>query len=314
MSRVLVTGASGFVGPHVVAALRDAGHDVYTTDRRGDATGTHHSCDLTHASATLEMVERVHPERVVHLASASSVARSFENPQHALQNNLLAACNVFEALRALAGVRVLVVGSAEQYGNVPAAALPVRETHAFDPASPYAVSKVAQELLARQYARAHGLDAVMTRSFNHSGPGQSPNFVLASWARQIAEAEAGLRDAVLEVGNLDVERDFLDVRDVALAYVRLLQYGVPGEAYNVCSGRSQRLRDLVDVLVQFSSVPVRVVTDPARMRPADLPVLRGDPTKLQTASGWKPGRTIDQTLSDVLDDWRRRIAARGATT
>jgi GDP-4-dehydro-6-deoxy-D-mannose reductase len=209
---------------------------------------------------------------------------------------------------------VLVVGSAEQYGNVSEAALPVRETQPFDPASPYAVSKVAQEFLARQYARAHGLDVVLTRSFNHSGPGQSPDFVLASFARQIAAAEAGLREPVLNVGNLDVERDFLDVRDVARAYAQLLEHGDSGQAYNVCSGRSYKLRDLVDIYVASSSLEVRVVADPSRMRPADLPVLRGDPSKLQTATGWKPGRKIRQTLSDVLNDWRRRIAAHGATT
>ncbi len=314
MSRVLVTGALGFVGPHLVRALRDAQHEVWCSDRRGGDSPTHVACDLTDAGETRAMVTHTRPQQVVHLAAVSSVARSFSEPQHALQNNLLAACNLFEALRGLDGVRVLVVGSAEQYGNVPAEALPVGEEHPFEPASPYAVSKVAQEYLALQYARAYDMHVVLTRSFNHSGPGQSDDFVLASFARQIAEAEAGRREPVLRTGNLDVARDFLDVRDVAAAYVALLARGTSGQAYNVCSGRAHRLRELLDHYRSEARVDVRVEPDPERMRPADLPVLQGDPAKLRAATGWAPQFEIQQTLRDVLDDWRRRVAAHGAAT
>ena len=313
MSRVLVTGASGFVGPHLIGALENAGHTVYGTDRRGPDTAAHRACDLTDAPATRQLVEDVRPDAVVHLASVSSVARSFEDPQDALHNNLLAACNVFEALRWMAGVRVLVVGTAEQYGNVAEDALPVREQHPFEPASPYAVSKVAQEYLAQQYARAYQLDVVLTRSFNHSGPGQSDQFVLASFARQIAEAEVGTREPLLRVGNLDAERDFLDVRDVARAYVLLLERGASGAAYNVCSGRSHSLRRLLDIYLEAARVDVRVIPDPQRLRPADLAVLRGDATKLR-AAGWEPQREIQATLRDVLEDWRRRVHTRGTST
>lgn len=311
MPRVLVTGASGFVGPHVVRALESAGHDVVRSDRDAVDAAAERPCDLTDAAQVRRLVESARPERVVHLAAVSSVARSFEDPLHALHNNLAAACNLFEALRAISNVRVLVIGSAEQYGNVPRAALPVVESQPFEPASPYAVSKVAQEHLARVYQRAHGLHVVLTRSFNHSGPGQSDAFVLASFARQIAEAEAGRREPVLHVGNLDVERDFLDVRDVAAAYVALLEHGVAGEAYNVCSGRAYPLRHLLDLLCEAARVQVRVTADAARLRPADLPILCGDPSKLRAASGWEPRFDMRAMLRDILEDWRGRITAGG---
>ncbi|MFQ5600557.1 MAG: GDP-mannose 4,6-dehydratase [Candidatus Krumholzibacteriia bacterium] len=310
MARYLVTGAGGFVGPHLLRALQDAGHEVWSTDRFALAGDVRHRiCDLTDSEAVRALVDALQPDGVLHLASASSVAQSFEHPQFALQNNLLSACNLFEAVRrSVPRARVLVVGSAEQYGIVRAADLPLREEHPLQPASPYAVSKVAQELLALQYRSSWGTPVILTRSFNHSGPGQSDRFVLPGFARQIAEAEAGRREPVLHVGNLDVERDFLDVRDVARAYVLLMQKGEPGRAYNVCRGESHRLRDLVDALVAHARADVRIEPDPTRMRPADLPVLRGDPARLRASTGWEPRLSMETTLADVLEDWRRRIS------
>lgn len=314
MTRCLVTGASGFVGPHLVRALRDAGLDVCTTDRRGEPNRPqHHECDLTVSADVLALVGDLKPDAIVHLASISSVAQSFANPQEALHCNLQAACNVLEATRThVPAARLLVIGSAEQYGNVDAAALPVGETQPFAPASPYAVSKVAQEYLALQYRYSYELDVVLTRSFNHSGPGQDDRFVLPSMARQIAEAETGRRDPVLQVGNLDVERDFLDVRDVAQAYVALLAKGRAGTPYNVCRGESFRLRDLVEQLVAQARLRVRLKTDPARLRPSDLPVLRGDPTRIREHTAWQPRTSISDTLRDILQDWRFRVGGETA--
>lgn len=316
MARALVTGASGFVGPHLVAALAHAGHEVWTTDRETTAVtgGSHHDCcDLGDAVTVRALFERARPAWVFHLASLSSVAYSFQNPREVLLTNLGAAVNVLEAVRQVApAARVLVVGSAEQYGTVPESEQPIRETQPFRPASPYAVSKVAQEHLALQYALAFGLHVVATRSFNHSGPGQSDRFVLPSFARQVALAERGAQAPLLRVGNLEVWRDFLDVRDVVRAYVLLLEQGEPGQAYNICRGEAHRVRDLLDVLLGLATVPLRVETDPARARPADLPVLRGDPSRLKERTGWRPELALETTLRDILEDWRQRTGEGGA--
>jgi GDP-4-dehydro-6-deoxy-D-mannose reductase len=255
------------------------------------------------------LIVSVQPEQVYHLAGLSSVAYSFAHPTEVLLGNLGAACNLFESLRALATrPRVLVVGSAEQYGSVPEAQQPLRETQPFAPASPYAVSKVAQEFLALQYAGTYGIEVVLARSFNHSGPGQSDRFVLPGFARQIASAETGGQEPVLRVGNLDVWRDFLDVRDVVRAYHALMTRGEAGTAYNVCRGEAHRVRDLLDSMLALARVPLRVEVDPERWRPADLPVLRGDPARLRERTGWRPEIGLDATLRDLLADWRRRLA------
>jgi GDP-4-dehydro-6-deoxy-D-mannose reductase len=310
MPRTLVTGAGGFVGPHLCAALEADGQEVWGTDRRAPGDGPRRpACELTDAGAVLALVERARPETIFHLASLSSVAYSFEHPQEVLQTNLVSTCNLLEAVRRAAPrARVLFIGSAEMYGIVPETAQPIVETQPFRPASPYAVSKVAQEYLALQYRDAYGLDVVLARSFNHSGPGQSDRFVLPAFARQVAEAESGRSEPVLRVGNLEVWRDFLDVRDVVRAYVLLSERGESGQAYNICRGEAYRVRDLLDTLLGLARRTLRVEPDPARQRPADLPVLRGDPSRLRARTGWQPRITMHDTLRDVLDDWRARVA------
>ena len=313
MARLLVTGARGFVGPHLLRHLEAAGHEVWGTDRPGTAAPPRHrACDLTEAEAVRELVDDLRPDGVVHLASVSSVARSFAAPQQTLSNNLLSACNLLEALRPRPATRVLIVGSAEQYGRVQTDELPLREEQPFRPASPYAVSKVAQEFLALQYHAAHGLDVVLARSFNHSGPGQSDDFVLPAVAKQVAAAESGAGPPVVRVGNLEVSRDFLDVRDVVRAYALLLERGEAGRAYNVCRGQAESLQSLVHLLLQQSRVPLRLESDPARMRPADLPTLVGDSSRLRARTGWEPEIPMERTLTDVLEDWRRRLAGSAA--
>ena len=310
MARILVTGARGFVGPHLMRRLRAEGHEVWGTDRT-DAVDVlqQRACDLTDVDAVQALCDELRPDAVVHLASVSSVGRSFAAPQLTLQNNLLAACNVFESVRARPTTRVLVIGSAEQYGRVQPGDLPITEAQPFRPGSPYAVSKVAQEYLALQYHAAYGLDVVLARSFNHSGPGQSDDFVLPAVAKQIAAAEAGHVPPWVRVGNLEVERDFLDVRDVARAYALLLEHGAPGSVYNVCRGRAESVAALVQNLLQRSRVPLRLEPDPARLRPSDLPVLVGDNSRLCATTGWQPEIPMDTTLADVLEDWRARLAA-----
>ena len=310
MPRCLVTGASGFVGPHLRALLLAGGHDVWTTDRTDAGHEQHLRCELLDAAAVRDVLAAARPEWIFHLAGLSSVAYSFTHPGEVLHVNLVGACNVFEAMRAVTPrARILVVGSAEEYGAVDAARQPIHEDEPFRPASPYAVSKAAQELLAQQYAASHGLDVVLARSFNHSGPGQSDRFVLPGFARQIAMVEQGRQEPLLLVGNLDVWRDFLDVRDVVRAYAHLLAHGDSRTAYNVCRGEAARVGDLLDGLVRRARVTLRTEVDPERWRPSDLPVLRGDPGRLRSRTGWAPELTLDQTLDDILNDWRARVAA-----
>lgn len=310
MARCLVTGAAGFVGPHLRTALAAAGHDVWTTDRAAAAWVQHTPCELLDAAGIRDVLAASEPDWVFHLAGLSSVAYSFAHPAEVLHVNLAGACNVFEAVRTVCPrARILVVGSAEEYGAVEPGRQPIRETEPFRPASPYAVSKAAQELLAQQYAASHGLDVVLARSFNHSGPGQSDRFVLPGFARQIALAELGRLAPRLQVGNLEVWRDFLDVRDVVQAYVQLLERGESGTAYNVCRGEAARVGDLLAGLVQRARVGLRTEVDPERWRPSDLPVLQGDPARLQARTGWKPAFTLDAMLDGILDDWRHRVGA-----
>jgi GDP-4-dehydro-6-deoxy-D-mannose reductase len=203
------------------------------------------------------------------------------------------------------------VGSAEEYGPVPASADPLTETDPMRPSSPYAVSKVAQGALALLYGPAGGMKVILTRTFPHTGPGRGEIFAESSFARQIAEIEAGLRAPVLSVGNLEAVRDYTDVRDVVRAYWSLLDRGEGGKAYNVCRGRGYRIREMLDMLLAGSSARVEVRVDPERLRPSDIPVLVGDPSRLRAATGWEPEIPLERTLTDLLESWRRKVSASG---
>jgi GDP-4-dehydro-6-deoxy-D-mannose reductase len=265
--------------------------------------------DLTEPAAAAAVVEEVRPEGILHLAGQSSVHLSWLDPAGTLRTNVLGIVHLLDAVRRL-GLRppVLVVGSAEEYGPVGSEEMPIREETPLRPASPYAVSKVAQGALALLYGPAGGLRIVLTRTFHHTGPGRGEAFAESSFARQIAEIEAGRRPPVLRVGNLEAVRDFADVRDVVRAYWRLLDRGEGGLVYNVCSGRGRRIRDLLDILLAASGARVEVRVDPLRLRPSDVPVQVGDPSRLRAATGWEPRIPLERTLRDLLDDWRARTA------
>ena len=256
------------------------------------------------------MFDVVTPDRVVHLAAQSSVHQSWLDPDGTLRTNLHGTLHLLESLRRRGQAPgMLVVGSADEYGAAEAALLPLREDCPLRPNSPYAVSKVAQGALALQYALSFRMPIVRTRTFPHTGPGRGETFAESSFAKQLAEIEYGRRPPVLEVGNLDAVRDFTDVRDVVRAYWLLLERGVSGEVYNVCSGRGIAIRDVVERLTQLARARVELRVDPARLRPSDIPTLVGDPARLRRATGWEPCFPIERTLQDLLDDWRRRIAA-----
>jgi GDP-4-dehydro-6-deoxy-D-mannose reductase len=320
--RVLITGAGGFVGGHLVAQLRREKPEVeifgIVLPQGGITWGTGAGMsviegDLNDAAATARIVAQVAPDRIVHLAGQSSPHLSWSDPGGTLRTNVMGIVHLLDAARGL-GLRpaVLVVGSAEEYGQVPAEELPLRETTPLRPTSPYAVSKVAQSALAVLYGPGAGMRVVTTRTFHHTWPGRGEAFAESSFARQIAEIEAGRRAPVIRVGNLDAVRDFADVRDVVRAYWLLLEQGEPGAVYNVCSGRGRSIRELLEILLACSRARVEIQVDPERLRPSDTPVQVGDSSRLQAATGWSPRIPLEQTLRDLLDDWRARVRAANA--
>jgi GDP-4-dehydro-6-deoxy-D-mannose reductase len=295
--RVYVTGAGGFVGSRLIPALEAAGHEVTAADRE---------VDVTLEASVAAAFEAAQPDAVIHLAAQSSVAQSLRDPGSAWRVNYLGTRAVLRALAAAAShARLLVVGSADQYSPSGPGSKPFDETMPLRPRSPYARSKAAAEQLARLAVR-DGLDVVCVRAFNHTGPGQTDRFVVPDFAHQVASIAAGRREPLMRVGNLESVRDFLDVRDVVDAYLRLLDRDVPADVYNVASGRGQRIADILARLCERAGVEPVIEADPARHRPTDW--LVGDARKLQAATGWRHAYPFETTLDEVLDDWRRRVA------
>jgi GDP-4-dehydro-6-deoxy-D-mannose reductase len=306
------------VGAHLVEFLRREHPEaelVGLTRPHGSAGGGLQGLRLLEADlndpASLEAaLDAVTPDRIVHLAGQSSVHVSWTDPGGTLRTNVLGLVHLVDALRRrFAKPALLVVGSAEEYGAVVPADLPLREEAPLLPASPYAVSKTAQGLLAAEYARGLGLRVVRTRTFHHTGPGRGEAFAESSFARQIAEIEAGLREKVLLVGNLEAVRDYSDVRDVVRAYWALLDRAgeAAGGVFNVCSGRGLRIHDLLDVLLARAQVKVEIRVDKDRLRPSDVPAQVGDPSRLKALTGWEPRIPLEQSLGELLDDWRARV-------
>jgi GDP-4-dehydro-6-deoxy-D-mannose reductase len=316
--KLLLTGVTGFVGTHLVELLLRERPDVeiFGVVRRGVERVSLPSrvnkieAEIEHPASVDAVLDQLSPDAVVHLAAQSSVHQSWLDPDGTLRTNLLGTLHLLEALRRRAlRPRVLVVGSADEYGAADAERLPLREDAALRPNSPYAVSKVAQGYLALQYALSHAMPVLRTRTFPTTGPGRGEGFAESSFAKQLVEIELGRRAPVLEVGNLDAVRDFTDVRDVVRAYWLLLEKGQPGEVYNVCSGRGIAIREILERLVALTDATVELRVDPARLRPSDIPALVGDPERLRRATGWQPCLPIERTLQDLLDDWRRRLPA-----
>src|SRR5918912_1487738 len=310
--RALITGVGGFVGRHLVNHLLDEGDEVFGLGRAVDVGGISRvrvfRADLADRAAVERVMREAQPEAVYHLAAQSSPAESLGDPWATIANNLLAQINLFEALLG-AGLRprVLVIGSSDEYGRVGPDEVPTHENVPLRPTTPYAVSKVGQDLMGFQYFAQHGLAVVRVRPFNHTGPGHDDRFVIPNFARQLAEIEAGLREPVLRVGNLAVQRDFTDARDMVRAYRLAVQLGVPGEVYNLGRGRSMALRDIVDDLVSLCRVRVQVSVDESRLRPSDVPRQEADTRRFTALTGWQPRIAWHTTLSDTLDYWRQRI-------
>jgi GDP-4-dehydro-6-deoxy-D-mannose reductase len=313
MRRALITGATGFAGRYLADRLAATGQwEVIGLSARPSPPASslkqHLVCDLMNGELVRRTLAHWHPEVIFQLAAVSYVPRSFQDPYGTIANNVLGQVNLLEAVRSLEPPPlVVIVSSSDAYGLVYEHELPVTESQPFRPLSPYGVSKATQDLLGLQYHLTYGLPIVRVRPFTHIGPGQSERFALSGFARQIAEAELGMAPPVLLVGELDVERDLLDVRDVVRAYELLAEPRFSGEVFNLASGVSWSLRALVERLLSLARIPLRLERDPARLRPIDVRVLRGDATALRTATGWQPTIPIEQTLEDMLEYWRRTL-------
>jgi GDP-4-dehydro-6-deoxy-D-mannose reductase len=314
--RILITGAGGFVGGHLIEYLLtqpDLTIDAAVFDPPGqnprldDLPVNQLHVDLRAAEAVERLIETAQPDMLVHLAALADVGQSFKDPWRTLENNILAQVNLLEAVKkSCPRARVLVISSAEIYGAA-GGARGIDESTPFEPANPYSVSKVTQDMLGLQYYIAHRIPVIRARPFNHIGPGQGKGFVTADFASQIAAIEAGQREPVIFVGNLDAERDFTDVRDVVRAYFLMLTQGQPGDVYNVGSGRAYSIQFVLDTLLSYSIVEIEVRQDPARMRPSDVPRRIGDATKLRQRTGWEPVIPLEQSLLAILNDWRQRL-------
>ena len=296
--RAFVTGASGFVGPWLCRHLEASGDEVVPAG---------HDRDVTDADSIAEALIASRPDAVYHLAAQSSVGSSWADATGTFRVNVFGTLHVLDAANACPSrPRVLVVSSAEVYGEVSPVALPVAETAPFRPGTPYAASKAAAELAGLQAFLGRGLEVVRARPFNHTGPGQGPGFVVPALARQVVEASL-TGATVLKTGNLTARRDFTDVRDVVAAYRLLIERGAAGEVYNVCTGRSVLLLDLVERLLSLAGADLSVEVAPERLRPVDVPEMRGDPRRLEDLTGWRPAIDLDRTLRDVLDYWREEM-------
>lgn len=314
--RALITGAGGFVGGHLSAYLLAHTdwelmgtvypHPVEAQPQEPRLRLQH--ADLRDPQIVQALVAEVQPDYVFHLAAQSFVPTSFADPWDTLENNIRAQLNLLEAVRQSGReVRLLVIGSNEEYGAPQPDELPQTEGSALRPHNPYAVSKIAQDFLGFQYHLAYGLPVVRVRPFNHTGPGQSPRFVIPAFASQIARIEMGLQEPVVKVGNLEAARDFTDVRDIVRAYHLAVTRGRVGEVYNLASGQPRSVRGLLETLLSYAEVEIRVERDPARYRPVDVPVVYGSADKFHRLTGWKAEIPFEQTLRDVLEYWREQV-------
>ncbi len=317
--KVLITGIAGFVGSHFTEYfLEKGGIDIFGIERWKASTENiahlkdkiklYDECDINDIVSMRDILKKVNPDFIIHLAAQSFVPTSWTAPAETIKTNMIGEVNLFEALRSLKmNPKIIVAGSSEEYGFVEKKELPIKETNPLRPLSPYAVSKVGQDLLGYQYYKSYGLNVIRTRAFNHTGPRRGESFVTSNFAKQIASIENGKQEAVIQVGNLEAKRDFTDVRDVVRAYWLIMQKGSPGEVYNICSGKAYSIKRVLDILLSLTDVPVKIKQDPARMRPSDVPVLLGDCTKMKKLTGWKPEIPFEKTLEDLLNYWRGRV-------
>lgn len=322
---ILVTGINGFVGSHLTEFLLEKNaHRLHGTRRhfRSNVENiahimdkiTLHECDLKDLGSTHRVINEVKPEIIFHLAAQSFVGDSYKSPGETLFNNIGGALNILEAVR-MERERdrsydpiTHIAGSSEEYGLVLADEIPITEANPLRPQSPYAVSKIAQTHLAGSYWRTYGIRTITTRAFNHTGPRRGEIFATSAFAKQVAEIERGVKkDGIIYHGNLDAQRDFTDVRDMAVAYWLAATMCEPGEIYNIASGSAHAIRSVLEFFISQSSAKITAQEDPARLRPSDVPILLGSAEKFREKTGWRPTIPFETTLSDLLNYWREKV-------
>ena len=317
--KYLITGVSGFVGEHLIEYLfkeyPDAnivGTDMYpmkldSLDKDIQKKIEFHQGSLLDNEFVFDLVKKAKADYVVHLASYSSVAQSWQKPVECFRNNVSIFLNLLGAIKNAKGdARILSIGSSEEYGVVDEKDLPLTEKSPFNPISPYAVARVSQEQLSQIYVKGYNLQIVCTRSFNHIGPRQTDRFVVSSLAKQVIEAKSGKRGKIT-CGNLDIIRDFIDVRDVVRAYDLLLHKGKISEVYNICSGEGHKLLDVLNMLQKEADTNIPIEQDPKLVRPADNPMIIGSPRKIEKALGFKRAYTLSQSIKDILSYWQNKL-------
>lgn len=311
--KALVIGAAGFVGGYLIDELKRCGYTTYATKLDFETLCAEcdgiYDLDVTDGGAVRALLKEVRPDKIFHLAAQSSVKLSWDKPELTVNVNVMGALNLLSACKALKDEghdpRVLMIGSAEEYGKVEPSDCPIKEEHAVSPKNVYALTKMTQNYLTSIYFEAYGLDVINVRAFNHTGPKQSPIFVVSDFCKQVSDIEKGLKAPVISVGNLEAMRDFTDVRDIVRAYVLLAEKGQAGQTYNVGSGRAVKIADVLALIVKNARVEVRVEKDMARMRPSDVPIHYADVTKITEQTGWKPCISLEQTIKDTLDYFRK---------
>ncbi len=317
--KVLITGITGFAGSHLADYILDNHLDaqVYGIIRwRSRMENILHiedrihlrEADLKDLVSLKKCLAEVQPDRIFHLAAQSFVPTSWKCPAETFAINAVGQINLFEAILSLGiSPKIQIAGSSEEYGLVNSDEVPMKETNPLRPLSPYAVSKVAQDLLGWQYFKSYGLKVIRTRGFNHTGPRRGDVFICSNFAKQIVEIEKQKREPVIYVGNLEARRDFTDVRDMVRAYWLCLEKGEPGDVYNLGSGKTYSIQEVLDMLLEISGVEVKIEVDPERLRPSDVPVLLADSSKFKQLSEWEPRISFNQSLQDLLEYWRERI-------
>jgi GDP-4-dehydro-6-deoxy-D-mannose reductase len=315
--KVLITGIAGFVGSHLAELLLKKEEDVFgiclpdeSLENIRQIKKELHltNCDVTDFYRLSSVIKRINPDQIYHLAALSSVGRSFSHPVDVIGANIRGTLYLLEILRnTRKRPRILIVGSSDMYGVVKPKDIPITEEKPLLPVSPYGSSKAAGDLLAYQFFKSYGVRTIRVRAFNHTGPRQSIGFVVPDFASQIAKIEAGILPPVMKVGNLSSKRDISDVRDIVRGYQLLMKKGKPGEAYNVCSGKAYSIKNLLKILISLSKMNIRVKTDEKRNRPAEIPILKGDNSKIKRTTHWKPEISIETTLEDTLNFWRRKF-------
>lgn len=310
--KAMIIGGAGFVGAYLMRHLHDdLKWEVVVTkmpQEQIEANAKVVDLNILESDKVVSLLQEEKPDYIFHLAAQSSVAVSWKNPGLTVDVNIKGAVNVLEAVRVMEKpARVLLIGSGEEYGHILPEESPIKETNHVRPGNIYAATKACQNMLGAIYAEAYQMDVMMVRAFNHIGPNQAPIFVVADFCKQVAEMEAGMREPIMQVGNLSAKRDFTDVRDVVRAYGLLVQYGKAGETYNVGSGLAIAIEQILQMIVSKSALDIQIEIDPNKLRPVDVPIIEADTQKLVQTTGWKREISLEQTIQETLDYWRKEV-------